>query len=298
MTVYELLKSVISENLILCDEPMKNHTSFKIGGNADFLVLPESVEQIESLVKILKENSIKYMVMGNGSNLLVDDAGIRGVVIKIARNFSAVECNGEIITAKCGALLSRVSNIALENSLTGFEFAGGIPGCLGGAVVMNAGAYGGEMKDVVVKTKYMDKDGNIREITGDDHKFGYRTSVFQKGDIILETTLKLSKGNKEEISHKINDLNGRRREKQPLELPSAGSTFKRPEGYFAGKLIEDSGLRGFKIGGASVSEKHCGFVVSDGTATCKDVLELIEYIQKTVFEKFSVKLETEIRYIK
>ena len=277
---------------------MKNHTSFKIGGNADFLVLPQSIEQIESLIKILKENNINYMVMGNGSNLLVDDDGIRGVVIKISRNFSQVECKEETITAQCGVLLSRVSNIALENSLTGFEFAGGIPGTLGGAVVMNAGAYGGEMKDVVLKTKYIDCHGNICEITGDEHKFGYRKSVFQNGDIVLETTLKLSKGDKNEISSKINELNSRRREKQPLELPSAGSTFKRPEGYFAGKLIEDAGLRGFKIGGASVSKKHCGFVVSDGTATCKDVLALIEHIQKTVFEQFSVKLETEVRYIK
>ena len=296
--VYELLKSIIDENSILCDEPMKNHTSFKIGGNADFIVLPQSIEQIEALVGALKKNNINYVVIGNGSNLLVDDEGIRGVVIKIGRNFSGVECTGESITAQCGALLSRISNVALENELTGFEFAGGIPGTLGGALVMNAGAYGGEMKDVVLKTRYMDCQGNICEVTGDEHKFGYRKSVFKKGDIVLETTLKLSKGDKNEISRKINELNSKRREKQPLELPSAGSTFKRPEGHFAGKLIENAGLRGFKIGGASVSEKHCGFIVSDGTATCKDVLALIEYVQKVVFEKFSVKLETEVRYIK
>ena len=297
-TIYSLLKSVIDGKSILCDESMKNHTTFKIGGKADFLVLPQSTEQIKSLIQLLKMHNISYVVIGNGSNLLVSDEGIKGVVIKLGRNFSSVECRGNTIIAKSGVLLSRLANIALENSLTGLEFASGIPGTLGGATVMNAGAYGGEMKDVIVKTTYLDTEGEIHTVEGEEHCFGYRKSIFTESDIILEVVMSLKEGNKEEISKQMAELNGRRKEKQPLEFASAGSTFKRPEGHFAGKLIEDAGLRGYTIGGASVSSKHCGFVVSDGTATCEDVLLLIEYIQKTVYEKFSVMLEPEVRQIK
>ena len=297
-SIFELLKTVLNEKSIICDAPMQKHTSFKIGGNADFVVLPESVDEIKNLIKLLKENKIRYTVIGNGSNLLVDDKGIRGVVVKLAKNFSKITCEDNAITSQSGALLSKLANVALENSLTGLEFASGIPGTLGGAVVMNAGAYGGEMKDVVVKTTYIDKDGDIKTVEGDGHGFGYRKSVFGADDIILESVLTLSEGKKEEISAKMNELNGQRKLKQPLEFASAGSTFKRPEGYFAGKLIEDAGLKGYKIGGAQVSQKHSGFVINDGTATSEDVLKLIEYIQKTVYEKFGVNLETEVRYIK
>lgn len=297
-TVFGLLKNILNEKSILCDEPMKNHTSFKIGGNADFVVLPESVEEVEKVVSALKENGIRYTVMGNGSNLLVDDAGIRGVVIKLARNFSAATVGGNTISADSGILLSKLSNIALENSLSGLEFASGIPGTLGGAVIMNAGAYGGEMKDVVVKTVYLDSNGEVKSVEGADHGFGYRKSMFTSKDVVLHSTLVLSQGNKDEIKNKMSELNSQRKAKQPLEFPSAGSAFKRPEGYFAGKLIQDAGLKGYKIGGASVSEKHSGFIISDGSATCSDVLALIDHIQKEVFRQFSVELESEIRYIR
>ncbi|MBE7012880.1 MAG: UDP-N-acetylmuramate dehydrogenase [Ruminococcaceae bacterium] len=297
-TVFGLLKNILNEKSILCDEPMKNHTSFKIGGNADFVVLPESVEEVAMVVSALKENGIRYTVMGNGSNLLVDDAGLRGVVIKLARNFSGAIVEGNTISAESGILLSKLSNIALANSLKGLEFASGIPGTLGGAVIMNAGAYGGEMKDVVVKTVYLDSNGEIKSVEGADHGFGYRKSMFTSKDVVLHSTLVLSQGNKDEIKDKMSELNSQRKAKQPLEFPSAGSAFKRPEGYFAGKLIQDAGLKGYKIGGASVSEKHSGFIISDGSATCSDVLALIDHIQKEVFRQFSVELESEIRYIK
>ncbi len=296
--IYDLLCSVVDAKSILRDEPMSNHTSFRIGGNADFLVLPESRGDVVSLVSALKEAGVRYTVMGNGSNLLVDDEGIRGVVIKIARNMSEATVEGNIITADAGVLLSRLSNIALENSLSGLEFASGIPGTLGGAVMMNAGAYGGEMKDVVRDTTYLTSNGEVKTISGEEHKFGYRTSIFGSGDVILGSTIVLDNGDREEIKQRINELNSQRKEKQPLEFPSAGSAFKRPEGYFAGKLIQDAGLKGFKIGGASVSEKHSGFIVSDGTATCKDVLDLIEHIKGEVYRQFSVELESEIRYIR
>lgn len=296
--IYLLLKGIVGEERVLADEPMKKHTSFKIGGNADFLVLPESVEQITEITNLLKSKDVRFIVMGNGSNLLVDDDGIRGVVIKLGKNFSDVKCDGNLITAQSGALLSRIANIALSRSLTGFEFAAGIPGTVGGAVVMNAGAYGGEMKDVVVKSVYLNADGEVCVYTGDEHCFGYRKSVFVEGDIVLEVSISLSNGDSRTIGDKMAELNSQRRAKQPLELPSAGSAFKRPEGYFAGKLIQDAGLKGYKIGGASVSEKHSGFIVSDGTASCADVLALVEHVKKTVYEKFSVSLEPEIRYIK
>jgi len=297
-TVFSLLKNVLEEKSILCDEPMSQHTSFKIGGCADFLVLPESVEQIKKTVSVLKDNHIKYTVVGNGSNILVDDEGIRGVVIKIGKNFSDVNVCANTVTACCGVLLSRLANIALEKSLSGLEFASGIPGTLGGAVIMNAGAYGGEMKDIVSKTVYLGQDGEIHTVSGDEHGFGYRTSVFKEGDIVLESTLVLTEGNKDEIKSKMTELNLSRKAKQPLELPSAGSAFKRPQGYYAAKLIEDAGLKGFSIGGARVSEKHSGFIVSDGTATSADVLALVEHIKNEVFKRFSVNLESEIRYIK
>lgn len=276
---------------------MKNHTSFKTGGNADFFVTPETEEQLVCLVKTLRENGINYFVMGNGSNLLVSDLGFRGVVINIGKKMSDVSVEGEKITAMSGALLSRIANEALKASLTGFEFASGIPGSLGGAVVMNAGAYGGEMKDVVAKTKYLSKDGDIRTVVGDEHMFSYRKSLFGREDVVISSEIILKKGDAKEIRSVMDELNSRRREKQPLEYPSAGSTFKRPEGYFAAKLIDDSGLRGFSLGGAKVSDKHCGFVINYDNATSRDIYNLMEHIKSVVLDKFNVKLEPEVRLL-
>jgi len=284
----EIEKIAGQENVKL-DEPMKNHTSFKVGGPADILVTPVSVSQLSQILKLCKNKSVPVFVMGNGTNLIVRDKGIRGVVVKIFDNLNQFTVKDDIITAYAGILLSRVSTIAYENGLTGLEFACGIPGTLGGAVAMNAGAYGGEMKDVVVETEYMDKDGEIRVVRDDGHQFGYRTSFIQKNSgIVIKTSMKLKKGNQEEIKALMDDLTQRRQEKQPLEMPSAGSIFKRPEGYFAGKLIEDCGLRGHRIGGAEVSQKHCGFIVNTGDAKAKDILDLIEYIRNTVKMKLGL----------
>lgn len=280
------------------DEPMCNHTSFKIGGPADIFISPRTEEELLSSIAFLKENEIPYEVIGNGSNLLVSDAGIRGCVISLGKNFSSLSCIDDTIYSSSGTLLSRIASTAYENSLTGFEFASGIPGSLGGAIVMNAGAYGGEMKDVVVTTKYIDTDGSIKKCTRTEHEFLYRKSRFGNGEIILSSSLKLKKGNKNEIKETMNDLAKRRKEKQPLEYPSAGSTFKRPEGYFAAKLIDDVGLRGCTIGGAMVSDKHCGFVINKANATFDDVTRLIFHIQSVVYEKFGVSLEPEVKIIK
>lgn len=279
------------------NEPMKNHTSFKIGGPADEFCEVTSEEEIKRLIDYASEKGVPYTVMGNGSNLLVADGGIRGLVIKIARGFDEISVGGEKITAQSGALLSRIASAAYRNSLTGLEFASGIPGTLGGGIYMNAGAYGGELKDVIESVTYLD-NGEIITKTADMLEFGYRKSSFTDKDyIILSAKLKLKKGNPDEIKEKTDDYRQRRTSKQPLDMPSAGSTFKRPEGYFAGKLIEDSGLKGFKIGGAQVSEKHSGFVVNAGGATAADVKALIEHIQKTVKEKFGVEMKTEVKML-
>ncbi len=279
------------------DEPMRNHTSFKIGGPADIFVSPRTEDEVIEALSFLKENDIPFTVIGNGSNLLVSDKGIRGCVISLGKNFASLNCIDDTIYSSSGTLLSRIASTAYENSLTGFEFASGIPGSLGGAIVMNAGAYGGEMKDVVVTTKYIDIDGSIKKCTRTEHEFLYRKSRFGNGEIILSSSLKLKKGNKEEIKETMNDLAARRKDKQPLEYPSAGSTFKRPEGYFAAKLIDDAGLRGFAIGGAMVSDKHCGFVINKANATFDDVTRLISHIQSVVFEKFGVSLEPEVKIL-
>lgn len=279
------------------DELMCNHTSFKIGGPADVFAAPKNEDEIIAALAFLKENDIPYNVVGNGSNLLVSDEGIRGCVLCIGRNFSHLSCIGDTIYASAGTLLSRIAALACENELTGFEFSSGIPGSLGGAIVMNAGAYGGEMKDVVVTTKYIDTDGSLKKCTRTEHEFMYRNSRFRNGEIILSSSLKLQKGNINEIKALMSDLAFRRRDKQPIELPSAGSTFKRPVGYFAAKLIDDAGLRGCRIGDAMVSEKHCGFVVNMGNATCKEVMQLISHIQSVVYEKFGVNLEPEVKIL-
>jgi UDP-N-acetylmuramate dehydrogenase len=294
----ESLSTIISEKNILQNESMKNHTSFKIGGCADIMVLPQNYEQLAQTVRLCREQNIEYFLMGNGSNLLVTDKGIRGVVIKTVNFLNKIEVYENYIECEAGVLLSKLAHAALQNGLTGLEFASGIPGTLGGAVVMNAGAYDGEMKDVVIETKYIDEDGKFCTVAGEQHKFGYRTSIFQgTNKIVVSSRLKLEYGDKKSIKEKMDDLNKRRRDKQPLEMPSAGSVFRRPEGYYAGKLIQDSGLRGYSIGGAQVSEKHCGFIVNKGNATAQDVLDLIKYIQETVKSKFGVALDTEVKVI-
>lgn len=282
------------------DEPLKNHTTFKIGGNCIALIEPREISDIIEAVKICRENSIKFFIIGNGSNLLVPDEGYNGVIIKLKSEFSTIKVEGEYLIVNAGAKLSEVYTVAYENSLTGFEFASGIPGTIGGAIYMNAGAYGGEMKDIVESVQVLDLDNfELRELKNEELEFSYRKSIIQRRNYIVTTIkLKLQKGNKEKINAVYEDLRERRNSKQPLNFGSAGSTFKRPEGHFASKLIEDAGLKGYHINDAWVSEKHSGFIVNKGNASFKEVMELIEYVQKVVFEKFGVKLETEVRILK
>lgn len=282
------------------DEPLKSHTTFKIGGNCIALIEPREISDIIEAVKICRKNNIKFFVIGNGSNLLVPDEGYNGVIIKLKSEFSTIQVEGEYLIVNSGAKLSEVYTVAYENSLTGFEFASGIPGTIGGAIYMNAGAYGGEMKDIVESVQVLDLDNfELRELKNEELEFSYRKSIIQRKNYIVTTIkLKLQKGNKEEINAVYEDLRKRRNSKQPLNFGSAGSTFKRPEGHFASKLIEDAGLKGYHINDAWVSEKHSGFVVNKGNASFKEVMELIEYVQKVVFEKFGVKLETEVRILK
>ncbi|AIZ36304.1 UDP-N-acetylmuramate dehydrogenase [Parvimonas micra] len=286
--------------IVRYDEPLKNHTTFKIGGNCIALIEPREVSDIVETIKICRENSIKFFVIGNGSNLLVPDEGYNGVIIKLKSEFSTIQVKDEYLIVNSGAKLSEVYTVAYENSLTGFEFASGIPGTIGGAIYMNAGAYGGEMKDIVESVEVLDLDNfELRELKNEELEFSYRKSIIQRKNYIVTTIkLKLQKGNKEEINAVYEDLRERRNSKQPLNFGSAGSTFKRPEGHFASKLIEDAGLKGYHINDAWVSEKHSGFVVNKGNASYKEVMELIEYVQKVVFEKFGVKLETEVRILK
>lgn len=280
------------------DEPMKQHTSFKVGGPADMFFEPEDVEELRKTIGFVKQKHIPYYIIGNGTNLLVGDKGIRGAVIKLGERFSGIQIERDEVTAECGVLLSTLSKAAAKQELTGLEFAGGIPGYLGGAITMNAGAYGGEMKDVVQWVEVLDENLNIKRYSNAEMEFGYRRSIVETRKlIVLRCGLKLRKGDPEQISATMTDLSQRRKTKQPLHLPSAGSTFKRPEGYFAGKLIEDSGLRGFTLGGAQVSELHCGFVVNIGDAAAKDVYDLIKHVQAVVYEKFGVRLETEVKMI-
>lgn len=279
-------------------EPMKKHTTFRIGGPADYYLCPHSTEELQKILQICKENKMEFFALGNGSNLLVSDKGYRGVVIQLWKNFSDIVTKEDMITVKAGALLSKVAAEALEEGLTGMEFASGIPGTIGGAVVMNAGAYGREMKDIIKEVTVLTKEGEKLTISKEEMNFGYRTSVVkEKGYMVISVVLQLKKGDRVEIRKVMDDLKERRVTKQPLDMPSAGSTFKRPEGYFAGKLIMDAGLRGFSVGGAQISEKHCGFVVNKGDATAADVLGLIKEVQKRVQEKFGVTLEPEVKFL-
>lgn len=283
---------------VLFDEPMKKHTTFRIGGNADYFVLPKTKEQLSRTVKLCESEGVPYYYLGNGSNLLVSDLGYRGVIVNIYRNMDYINIEGNKITAQAGALLSRIAAAARDASLSGLEFASGIPGTLGGAVVMNAGAYGGEMKQVVASALVMDKAGETFALTGGELELGYRTSVIpKKGYLVLEAELTLTPGEREAIGGRMEELQMRRTSKQPLEYPSAGSTFKRPQGYFAGKLIMDAGLRGFSVGDAAVSEKHCGFVINRGCASAVDVLSLIRHIQREVYDQFGVKMEPEVKLL-
>lgn len=296
--ILQRLREVLNEEQIHIDAPMKKYTTFKIGGPADILVKPKTEGELSSILKICAKEQLPYYIIGNGSNLLVSDDGYRGIIIQLYRQFEDISVESNIICAKSGALLSKIATIALKEQLTGLEFAHGIPGTLGGGVMMNAGAYGGELKDVIVSCKVMTKEGDILVLSNEELNLGYRTSIVEKkGYVVLEATLKLEKGKEEDILNKMKDYSNRRKEKQPLDKPSAGSTFKRPEGHFAGKLIMDSELRGFQVGGARVSDKHCGFVVNEEEATAKDVINLIKEVQKTVKNKYEVMLEPEVKML-
>jgi UDP-N-acetylmuramate dehydrogenase len=295
---YRALSEIFPQDQLLRKESMKRHTSFRIGGPVDLMILPAETEQIRKALTVLKENDVPVMVMGNGSNLLVRDKGIRGAVIKIADRFSHTEVKDESIRAQSGILLSTLSRIALKAGLTGLEFASGIPGTLGGAVTMNAGAYGGEMKDVIQRVSVMEEDGKIARLDEEQLSFGYRTSAIQDSNrIVLETFLALKNGDYEESKALILDLTRRRQEKQPLSYPSAGSTFRRPVGYYAGKLIQDAGLRGLRVGDAQISELHSGFIINLGNATAYDVIELIEQVKERVRERSGVKLQPEVKIV-
>ena len=280
---------------IKIDEMMSKHTSFRVGGPAKVFLTVHSEESLRNILLALKRYELPYFVLGNGSNLLVSDEGYDGVMVYLGEEFSEVEITGTQMRAKAAALLGKVARMAMEEELAGLEFAAGIPGSLGGGVVMNAGAYGGELSQVVTKVRAMNPDGEIIELEKDQLLLGYRTSIFKtKPFVILEVFMELQKGNKEEILAKIKEYTKARVEKQPLEYPSAGSTFKRPEGYFAGKLIMDAGLRGYRVGDAQVSEKHCGFVINRGNATATEIKTLMENVAKKVKEEFGVDLEAEV----
>lgn len=298
VAVMEKIKAHVPEKDILLSEPMSKHTTFRIGGEATCFIKISSAEQLAALIPYFKQIEIPYFILGNGSNLLVGDHGYRGVILQITDQFDEIQVQGTVIKAQAGALLSKVAYAAYEKGLTGLEFASGIPGTIGGGVMMNAGAYGGEMKQVVNRVTVLGEDGELMTIDKGSMEFGYRTSIIKNRHFtVLEVELTLEEGEKSEIKAVMDDLAKKRREKQPLEYPSAGSTFKRPEGYFAGKLIMDAGLRGYTVGGAKVSEKHCGFVINTGKATAHDVADVIAQVQETVKEKFKVTLEREVIYL-
>lgn len=296
--IFEQLREKIEASKLFMDEPLANHTSFKIGGNASILANVVTESDISYVVETAIKEKVPYYIIGNGSNILAPDDGIKGIIIKISEKEPNIKIEEDRVIAPAGILLSKLASVIAENELTGFEFASGIPGTLGGAIFMNAGAYGGEMKQCVRHVKAITKEGKVTTLTNEGCAFDYRSSSIQdEGMIVLEVELKLEKGDKSKILSYTQELNQKRQDKQPLTVPSAGSTFKRPEGYFAGKLIDDAGLRGVSFGGAQVSEKHCGFVVNKGGATAKDVLSLMDVVRKVVKDKFSVDLEPELRLL-
>ena len=295
-STYHELSEIVPKERIRREEPMSIHTTFRVGGPAELFVTPGTFDEVKETVGGCRTHNIPYYIVGNGSNLLVSDKGYQGVIIRVGKELGEIRIEGDTVTAQAGALLCVVANRAMEAGLTGFEFASGIPGTLGGACVMNAGAYGGEMRGVLTEITALTPEGDIIRIPKEQMEFGYRTSVVaRKGYIVLEACMQLKKGDRQEIRAKMEELKEKRVSKQPLEYPSAGSTFKRPEGYFAGKLIQDAGLRGFAIGGAQVSEKHCGFVINRGEATAKDVSDLMIRVSEIVEDKFGVRLGPEVK---
>lgn len=296
--VYEYIRANVPEEDILTEEPMSRHTTFRIGGEAACFIRISSEEQLRRLIPYFENVGVEYFVLGKGSNLLVGDKGYPGVILQISDACQQIEAEENRLQVQAGAALSKVALFAMERGLEGLEFAAGIPGTVGGGVVMNAGAYGGEMKQVVESVRVLSSEGEILTLDNDTMEFGYRTSIIRNRNFtVLSVTFRLREGNREEIRARIEDFQKRRMEKQPLNYPSAGSTFKRPEGYFAGKLIMDAGLRGFQIGDARVSDKHCGFVVNVGKATARDVTDVIEEVQERVRERFGVSLEREVIYL-
>ena len=293
----EELKELLGEDNIYYNEPMSQHTTFRVGGPAELLIMPKA-DHIADVVRLCRQFGVPLLCVGNGSNMLVSDEGIEGVVMVIGRNMANITVDNETITAEAGAMLGRVAREAYEASLKGMEFASGIPGSIGGACVMNAGAYGGEMKDIIESVNVITPLGEMLTLSNEELDLSYRHSVIPEKDyIVISTVLSLEKGDKEEIKAMMDDFNGRRRDKQPLEYPSAGSTFKRPTGYFAGKLIEDAGLKGYRVGGAEVSTKHCGFVINKDNATATDIYTLIKDVDRIVTERFGVSLEPEVKLV-
>ena len=293
----EALWNLTEEKRIFKEEPMAKHTTFRVGGPAEYYLMPDRKE-LPEVIRCCGEYQIPYLVIGNGSNLLVSDKGIRGGVIEIGKNISAIRVEEGRIYAEAGALLSKTAHTALEHGLTGMEFAAGIPGCMGGAVVMNAGAYGGEMKDIIASVTVLTKQGEEKKLRVEELDLSYRHSCIpQQEYLVLEAELALQPGKQEEIRARMEELKAKRNEKQPLEYPSAGSTFKRPEGYYAGKLIMEAGLRGFQVGGAAVSEKHCGFVINKEQASAADIYRLMQEVQQRVQQQFGVKLEPEVKMV-
>ncbi|MEE0773121.1 MAG: UDP-N-acetylmuramate dehydrogenase [Anaerovoracaceae bacterium] len=287
------------EGNILSDVPMVRHTSFRAGGRADIMVVPRSVEELREILGVLAQGEYPYMILGNGSNVLVRDGGYRGTIVKIGDAFNKIKAEGERLICGAGALLSTAARAAAEESLAGMEFASGIPGSIGGAVFMNAGAYGGEMKNIIERVRLISEDGSEdRFVTAEELMMGYRhTALHESGEIVVEAVLKLEKGDMDSIKSRMSELTAQRNSKQPVSFPSAGSFFKRPEGYFAGKLIQDAGLKGLSVGGAQVSQLHSGFIINRENATATDILQLMEIVQQTVMDKFGVMLEPEVRII-
>ena len=294
----EILQKLVGTEQVWAQEPMKKHTTFRVGGCARYLVEPGDVQQLSAVVNACREQKVPYYVVGNGSNLLVSDAGYNGVIIHLFKNMSEIRTEGNHMILQAGALLARAARTACREGLSGLEFASGIPGTVGGALVMNAGAYGGEMKDVVSRVTVLTSEGEPREYTKEQMAFGYRRSrLTEEAGIVLETEFTLHPGRTEEIQARMEELKEKRMLKQPLEYASAGSTFKRPEGHFAGKLIEDAGLRGFRIGDAQVSEKHCGFVINRGNASASEIAEVIRQVQDRVYAHSGVRLQTEVKFL-
>ena len=295
---YEKLAEILPEERIRTDEPMKMHTTFRVGGPADYFLMPESPEEVQELVRLCKKEEVPFYVIGNGSNLLVGDKGIRGLVIEMVSREDEFSIDGETMTVGAGMLLSKAAHLAAGAGLSGMEFAAGIPGSIGGAVVMNAGAYGGEMKDILRTVTVLDGAGREKRLPAEELELGYRKScILKNGYLVTEAVVGLKKDDREKIRARMEELRQKRIEKQPLEYPSAGSTFKRPEGYFAGKLIMDAGLRGYRVGGAQISEKHCGFVINTGNATASDIRRLMQEVSDEVERQFGVRLEPEVKLL-